>query len=234
LTEKLRDFRADRITKIAAGMTPVKLIARPVVVLHMVPLTGSETARTFSATELTGTIKPGEAFPIYSDNAFASKVNFDGLVVFASFGDGRSSPYLQVFKNGIFESVSAELMYGSTVIHGAWLEGHLVRKSVPSYLKCLQKMQVPPPIFAGLSLIGVENHTMEAAKPSPFGQPQPLGRDMLLLPEVVFETYNADVATTLKPAFDSVWNAAGKKESPFYDGSHWKGMTKFSPNNSPW
>jgi hypothetical protein len=57
---------------------------------------------------------------------------------------------------------------------------------------------------------------------------------MLLLPEVVFETYNADVATTLKPAFDSVWNAAGKTESPFYDGNHWKGMTKFNPNNSPW
>jgi hypothetical protein len=234
LTEKLRDFRADRITKIAAGMTPVKLIARPVVVLHMVPLTGFETAQTFSATELTDTIKLGEAFPIYSDNAFASKVNFDGLVVFASFGDGRSSSYLQVFKNGIFESVSAELMYGSTIIHGAWLEGHLVRKSVPSYLKCLQKLQVPPPIFAGLSLIGVENHTMEAAKPSPFGQPQPLGRDMLLLPEVVFETYNADVATTLKPAFDSVWNAAGKTESPFYVGNRWKGMTKFDPNNSSW
>jgi len=234
LAEKIRDFRADRIAKIAAGIMPVKLIARSTVVLHMIPLTAFETGQTFSAIELTNTIKPGEAFPIYSDNAFAVRVNFDGLVVFATFGDGQSTSYLQVFKNGIVESVSAELMYGSTVIHGAWLEGHLVRKSVPSYLKCLQKLKVPPPIFAGLSLVGVASHTMEAAKPSPFGQPQPLGRDILILPEVVFETYGADVATTLKPVFDSVWNAAGKVESPFYEGNEWKGMTKFNPNLLPW
>jgi Putative DNA-binding domain len=234
LAEKLRDFRADRIMKIAAGLTPVKLIARPTVVLHMVPLSAFETGQKLTATELTNTIKPGEAFPIYSDNAFAFKVNFDGLVYFATFGDGQSTSYLQVFKNGTVESVSSELMYGSTVIHGARLEGHLVRKSVPSYLKSLQKLQVPPPVFVGLSLIGVANHTMEAAKPSPFGQPQPLGSDMLILPEVVFEAYDADVASTLKPAFDSLWNAAGKTESPFYDGGQWKGMTKFNPNNSPW
>ena len=125
-------------------------------------------------------------------------------------------------------------MYGNTVIHGAWLEGHLVRKSVPSYLKCLQKLQVPPPIFAGLSLIGVTNHTMELPKPSPFGHGPELGKDMLILPEVVFETYGSNVATTLKPAFDSMWNAAGKLESPFYDGNEWKGMTKFNPNNPLW
>jgi hypothetical protein len=66
------------------------------------------------------------------------------------------------------------------------------------------------------------------------GQGLALGKDMLILPEVVFETYGANVATTLKPVFDSVWNAAGKAESPFYDGNKWKGMTKFNPNNPPW
>jgi hypothetical protein len=234
----ISDFDAEKLrleNLLRDGILPrISGIARSTVVLHMIPLTAFETGQTFSAIELTNTIKPGEAFPIYSDNAFPVRVNFDGLVVFATFGDGQSTSYLQVFKNGIVESVSAELMYGSTVIHGAWLEGHLVRKSVPSYLKCLQKLKVPPPIFAGLSLVGVASHTMEAAKPSPFGQPQPLGRDILILPEVVFETYGADVATTLKPVFDSVWNAAGKVESPFYEGNEWKGMTKFNPNLLPW
>jgi hypothetical protein len=144
----ISDFDAEKLrleNLLRDGILPrISGIARSTVVLHMIPLTALETGQTFSAIELTNTIKPGEAFPIYGDNAFAVRVNFDGLVVFATFGDGQSTSYLQVFKNGIVESVSAELMYGSTVIHGAWLEGHLVRKSVPSYLKCLQKLKVPP------------------------------------------------------------------------------------------
>lgn len=107
-------------------------------------------------------------------------------------------------------------------------------KGVPSYLRCLQKLQVPPPIFSGLSLMGVTNHTMELPRPSPFDQGQSLNNDRLILSEVVFETYDDNVATTLKPVFDSIWNGAGRVESPFYEGSEWKRMTKFNPNLPPW
>jgi hypothetical protein len=234
VTDKIRDFRADRVSKIAAGIAPVKLIRAALPVLHVMPLTAFETGQTFAASELVNTFRPGDAFPIYSDNAFAIRINYDGLVVFANFANGEASSYLQIFRNGVLESVSAELMYGSAAIHSSRLEGQLVRQSVPSYLKCLQKLQIAPPVFVGLSLIGVANHAMEPPQPGPFNQGQPLGRDILILSEVMFETYDANVAVTMKPIFDSIWNASGRAESPFYEGNEWKGMAKFNPNLSPW
>jgi Schlafen, AlbA_2 len=234
VTDRVRDFRADRIAKIGAGITPLNLIQGALVVLHVIPLTALESGQTFAASELSDSFRPGDAFPIYSDNAFATRINFDGLVLFASFGDGQVSSYLQAFRNGILESTSAEILYGAPHIHSSRLEGHLVRKSLPSYLKCLQKLQIAPPIFLGLSLIGVANHTMERPHHSYLHQGHVFGRDILLLPEVMLETYDANVAITMKPVFDSIWNAAGSAESPFYEGADWKGMTKFNPNLPPW
>lgn len=127
VTEKNRDFRADRLSKIAAGILPVKLIRGALVVLHVIPLTAFETGQTFAVSELANTFRPGNAFAIYSDNGFAVRSNYDGLVVFANFANGEASSYLQIFRKGVLESVSAELMYGGTVTHSSRLEGQLVR-----------------------------------------------------------------------------------------------------------
>ncbi len=45
----------------------------------------------------------------------------------------------------------------------------------------------------------------------------PMDRDRLLLPEVLLEDYRVDLSGALKPAFDSVWMAAGWPRSANYD-----------------
>jgi hypothetical protein len=75
---------------------------------------------------------------------------------------------------------------------------------------------------------------MEPPQPGPLNQGQPLGKEILILPEVMFETYDANVAVTMKPIFDSIWNASGRAESLFYEGNEWRGMTKFNPGLPPW
>jgi len=37
------------------------------------------------------------------------------------------------------------------------------------------------------------------------------------LPEVILENYPSDIALTLKPTFDAIWNAAGWPASLNYD-----------------
>jgi hypothetical protein len=44
-----------------------------------------------------------------------------------------------------------------------------------------------------------------------------IDRDMLLLPDVLIETYTPDMPTLLRPLFDAVWNAAGWERSINYD-----------------
>lgn len=75
---------------------------------------------------------------------------------------------------------------------------------------------------------------MESPRGGPLSQGQPLGKEILILPEVMFETHNANVGITMKLIFDSIWNAAARAESPFYEGNEWKGMTKFNPGLQPW
>jgi hypothetical protein len=63
---------------------------------------------------------------------------------------------------------------------------------------------------------------------------QPLGKEILVVSPVMLENYDANLAVTMHPAFDSVWNAVGQGESPYYDGDEWKGLRKFHPNTSLW
>ncbi|MFH1622565.1 MAG: ATP-binding protein, partial [Candidatus Omnitrophota bacterium] len=71
-----------------------------------------------------------------------------------------------------------------------------------------------PPILLFLTLAGVKNCRM-AFRHNDFSIP--IDRDILLLPEVIIEDYNAIPEQILKPCFDSVWNACGYPASLNYD-----------------
>lgn len=75
-----------------------------------------------------------------------------------------------------------------------------------------------PPIFVMLSLLGVKGYKMAV---SIYDSGHPIDRDLLILPEVVIDSYESDVAKAMKPAFDSVWNAAGWPGSKNYEGDKW-------------
>ncbi|MCH8993059.1 MAG: hypothetical protein IIA44_15075, partial [Acidobacteria bacterium] len=47
----------------------------------------------------------------------------------------------------------------------------------------------------------------------------PIDRDVLMLPDVVFDSMDCDVPQTLQPIFDALWNAAGFVRSPCYDNN---------------
>lgn len=44
-----------------------------------------------------------------------------------------------------------------------------------------------------------------------------IDRNDLLVPEILIEDISLSAESTLRIAFDSVWNAAGQPQSPFYD-----------------
>jgi hypothetical protein len=235
--DRLRSFRAERISNIVAGVTPVPLLSGPLVILHVIPLSAFESMSRFDVSTLIEPYEPSKLQPIFTSNAFESRYNFDGAVTFErNKSDEPAWSYVQFFRDGIMESVNAAFLQRRKVIPSEEFEGGLLQRSLPTYLAKMKNLGVPPPIFLGLSLTGVAGFTMglPAYGPpagGPFGsESERIDRDTLILPEAVAETFESKLDKVMKPVFDSVWNAAGCEESAYYKNGEWKGNNKFFPS----
>ena len=228
--DRIRDFRAERIAQIAAAVTPMKLARTPVVVVHVMPLISFETDRSFDSRELEKAFPLGKVMPAYSERGYSTRFNFEGFVIYSGMTENDVSSYLQAFRSGVIESVSAEPFWNNNnVLASAFFEGDLLRSSLPKYFTALQGLSVPPPFFVGVSLVGAEEFGMEL--PGMRGlveRSQTFGRKILIVPPIMVERYDSNLAMAMRPIFDSVWNAAGSRGSPYYDGDEWKGMKKFN------
>jgi hypothetical protein len=146
LAERIRNFRIDRIAKIAAGEAPVQLMDRGTVVLHIVPL---------SAFDVTSTILPlrqiersfNTFVPIGSRMASGARITFEGVLK-TSNADQQAAQhraYLQVYRNGIVETVDSTVTArssGTPIISG--LDDRLIYETMRS-LNDLATVGVEPP-----------------------------------------------------------------------------------------
>lgn len=233
--ERIRDFRAERIAQIAAGETPMELARMPVVVVHVMPLVSFESDRSLGSRELAAAFTMGKTMPAYSDGAWNSRLNYEGLLIYEVLNDQKVPSYLQVFRTGVIESVSSEPMNNNNnnSVASAFFEGSLIGVAIPRYLTALQAVAVPPPVFVGVSLIGAEKFSM-ALPSGPFRErTHTFDKEVLIVPPIMLERYDTNLAMAMRLIFDSLWNAVGRYESPYYDGDEWKGMRKFNNGASP-
>jgi hypothetical protein len=224
--ERLRDFRANRLAKIVAGETPVPLPKQALVVLHVAPLSAFETAKRFDATTLAELGRPPVLQPIYSTSGYNTRYNFDGYLICDKREETNLAwSYLQLFRNGTLESVNAAILKGRNSIPSLPFEGRLLHDGLPKYLAALKQLGVQPPVFLGLSLLGISGYKVgmpEYHASFAIDSALPIDRDSLILPDVMVETFESNLDEVMKPAFDSIWNAAGLGGSIYYEGSVWK------------
>jgi Putative DNA-binding domain len=234
-TDRLRDFRAERLSRIVSGNTPAKLQPGLRVIVHVIPLSAFETREKFDGTDLRKCHQPGVPQPIFSSQVYNSRFNFDGYLIVDQFEDSSTvvAAYLQLFRNGIFESVNTLLHFGqgaSKSLPSLEFEGKLLGH-LPNYFEAMKKLGVRPPVFVAVSLIGTFGYSLsippEATILSAHLGRRTIDDDSLILPEVMVETFESDLAEALKPVFDSVWNAAGGEKSIYYEGSKWVGVEGF-------
>jgi hypothetical protein len=232
--DKIRDFRADRISKIGAGLAPVPLLARSFVVLHIIPVTAFESETRLDVGQVCRTFHPNEIHPIFSDRGFTTRINFEGHLAYDwSETHKAAASYLQVFRSGVVESASPEFLYGHKIIESLRFEGNLLRESVPSYLRCLKHLGVAAPTVLALTLVGVSGYRVTvpdlAIAYARLSSGTAIDRDVLVLPEATLESFDSDLEVALKPVFDSLWNASGKSASPYFDGDKFVGTAAFMP-----
>jgi hypothetical protein len=221
LVERVRLFRAERLSRIVTDETPVDIGDNPKLVLHIVPfgvLDPSVQLDIGLIDEETKTLTP-IAGPL-----IGRRYNLDGIVAYGDSGSPPNRSYAQVFRNGAIEAVDTSILGGypkevrsiPSVLYEKCLLGAL-----PRYLSVEERLGVGPPHFVMLSLLEVSGYTMGTnPKLDPFRDfLRPIDRDALLLPEVVVETEHVDAAEVMQPVFDSIWNAAGWPRCMNYDDS---------------
>lgn len=219
LPERMKQFRADRLAKIVAGETPVKLNTGAKIVVHLIPFEAFARGKGISGALLN--IQARELPPIYPSTGWTHRYNLDGLLTFEPAGDRSTAyTYVQVFRAGIIEALDTSIIQASgetkALSRGYELE---LLKSLEIYLKVMNRVGVTTPIFIMLSLLDVRGYRIGGVNNFSFGRrgQDPIDRDALIIPEVLLETFEQDLAEVMRGAFDVVWNAAGWPRSMNYD-----------------
>lgn len=221
ITEKIRQFRLDRIAKIRAGEAPVPLLDSAKVVLHVIPLGAFSTMSMIDllrVSSLTGELALTllNHFLAGSDGRF----NFEGYVRYTvSSDEGRAGSYLQIFRNGILETVDTSMLMprdGRRSVPSVLFEEATI-KTLQNYASSLIELGVDVPLAFSLTLLGVSGYVMAVDHWFARVTPTTIDPDAILVPAVLFESLDTDVSHLMKSSFDVVWNAAGWARSMCYD-----------------
>ncbi len=216
LAERMRAFRRDRLSQIAVGETPLPLVARPKLVLHVLPASAFELGTRYRLTnDLRAKFKP------IPGGGGDHRFNFDGLVAYdGNIREGQAGTYSQLFHNGIVEAVDTWFLADRAKERTIPCKGFEIQlvDAVDRYVAFLADLGVGLPLWISLSLLGVKGCRM-ALEPGAFyprGQ-HPIERNDLMIPEIEISDRGQAAEQVLKPAFDSIWNACGWERSENYD-----------------
>lgn len=209
--QRIENFRAERIMRIAARETPMPLAQAPVVVLHFVPMGAFARGATVEVREFAWKSRVGQLQTIAG--GFTSwRYNFDGLFTYYEEDSATAMSYVQVFRSGVIEAADTYCVSGrvtpESIIPITTFEQKLI-SALPNMLEALRFLGAEPPVFLMMTLLGVKGHRIHGGVP--------IDRDMLALPETVIESLDADPGSILKPLIDAVWNASGHERSPNFD-----------------
>lgn len=225
LAHRVRRFRDDRVGRIVAGEVPLHMEPRPKTVQHIVPVSAFEPAAQIDPQLVEA--KQGQLAPI-NPHAFSGRYNLDGFATYAPDGKGGTYSYVQVFRNGALEAVETDSMArpdGPSLLIPAKWEEYMVG-GVERYSRALKELGATLPFFVMISFVEAMNLQVYVEGAFRAGA-RSLDREVIFLPDVTLDHDDVDFPATLRPVFDSVWQATGLPRSANYDSSgQWKGKPR--------
>jgi hypothetical protein len=219
LNERIKKFRENRVSSIFSNELPmlsVPFYNNAKVVLHLVPLVAFNPSTSYDIKQLK--TKSNYYQPMYC-SSWNNRYNLEGLLSYSVGSSGLSHSYTQFYRNGIVEAVDALLLepQGSKKEIPSIAYEQEIIKTIKNYISALQFLNVELPIVVFVTFIDAKGYSMTRR------ESELIDRDILLLPEVILESYNINVEQALRPIFDSVWNACGFSQSLNYnDKGEWK------------
>jgi hypothetical protein len=221
LADRIRNFRLDRIAKIAAGEAPVQLMNRGSLILHVIPLSAFDATPGLPLGQIKGNV--GAFVPIGSRTANGARINFDGVLK-TSNADPRAAEhraYVQLYRNGIVETVHSSLISKENIIFDL---GKIIISAVDLILNNLVEIGIEPPYALLISLVGVAGAKFNLASERYMQWQEDLSdsleRDQYHFDELIFEaapTGRNECAEIIRPVLNQMANVGGKATSPIFD-----------------
>lgn len=214
ITKEIRKFRENRISEIQANETFVPLYNNAKIILHLIPLSAIGSNQNYDMSKLP--FNPLKINPMRS-LGWDGRYNLDGYLTYSMDKDRKARTYVQLFRNGIFEAVESSMLIREKEKIPSVAFERIIMDSFSYYFSFLKDLNVGLPIFAFLTLADIKGYSMTS---EPLGvKEDTIEKDVLLIPEIVIESFDFEVEKILKPWFDTVWNACGFPCSLNFDSS---------------
>lgn len=218
-TQRLRDFRTERIGRIMSGEAPQRLVDGPVLVVHLIP-----TQAGLGLVQIDPVLYATQRLlPAIGAAASSARLNMDGaLMVRNTTPQGETHGYSQFFRNGFFEATYV-LPYREEpdrpFLLSTSYEEYLIRL-LAAFRVELRHLEIDEECAVMLSLIRAKEVKLAVRNHWGFAHDHQtlFDRTTVVLPDVVA---NADISPelALKPVFDLVWQAAGFSGSQNYNAA---------------
>jgi hypothetical protein len=223
LAERIRNFRIDRIAKIAADQAPVRLMNRGILVIHIVPL---GTVGSNVELPLQQLFRDLSVFsPIGSRTAQSTRINFDGILKLSNADQQaiQQRAYVQLYHSGTVEAVNSTIRHSEFDI--VFCQEDNISGNVLRLIGDLGRIGVEPPYGVLVSFIGVKNGclNLERAQRASYYEDvgHPFDQDQYHFSEAIFDSIPQSIgeaARGLRPVLDQIANSAGEpKCRSFHD-----------------
>lgn len=221
LADRMRQFRLDRIAKIAVGDAPVRLLDTCCLILLVVPFTHFELAPIISLQQV---LRDAAYFPPFGTNRRGDwRINLDGFITLSDTDEQAKGQraYVQIFRSGAIEAVASSLARENQLVNLQNIEGQIVRHT-HLYATALHTCGIDPPLAVMASFVGLNGLRLTTGIRTINGliEGQVVDRDQLHLTEVILEQVPAslpELAGILRPMLDQLANAAGCISSRSFD-----------------
>ena len=208
-TQKVNDFRTERLGKILSGNAPLRLVDGPVLVAHLVPTQAALGLVQIDPVPYTNQVR----IPVIGTSGGLARLNLDGaLVVRNETPQGETHGYSQFFRNGFFEStqvLTRRINDGRVLLASQIYEEHLIAL-LGNFRGELDRLGINYECAVMLSLLRADE--VRLGVQSDWGSDDPhqtfFDRKILVLPDIVARS-EVSPEKAMKPAFDLMWQAAG-------------------------
>lgn len=212
IQDKIRQFRRDRISMIAANECIGDLGSKAKMIFHIIPEWSFELGNRVEFEYL----RENSRFrPIYGSD-WDYRFNADGYCIYkCEHNTNAIKGYTQVFHNGIFEAVEIELMSenGNNQVC-EWSQTQLAcYGSLIEYSDFMEELDIPKPWHILASIINAKDYIAN------FGWGHfslPIDRNLIYSLDGIC-TEDIEMKTALKPVFDSLSNAFGFAKSNIFN-----------------
>lgn len=227
LKQKINKFRNERFSEIISNEGAVPLLDNGKIILHILPFISFETGNIIDLMEINN--KKDYLRPL-GDQAFLTRYNFDGILSYVNHRtDEPHYSYLQLFKNGIIETVDSWMIQpfreGRKQLYIETIE-ELIINFLFRVPQIYSELNIDPPIVLLLTRTGTREYELGSDYWFTAFNEKKVDKDILTFPEILVEDWDS-IDIKVKPWFDSLWNSVGIEESKSYKAGKWVKRNKF-------